>query len=96
MHRTLELMPLCRCSPFFLSLSLTPLYNDDDKQQQQQKENQANVTYIYIYIWTRQKWFQDDVDDDRVIAAYVLVKYTYDAIYTIEKKKDVMLCYRKS
>jgi hypothetical protein len=34
MHRTLELMPLCRCSPF--SLSLTPLYNDDDKQQQQQ------------------------------------------------------------
>ncbi len=36
MHRTLELMPLCRYSPFFLSLSPTQLYNDDDKQQQQQ------------------------------------------------------------
>ncbi len=42
------------------------------------------MQYIYIYT-TRQKWFQDD---DRVTAAYVLVKYTYDAIYTIKKKRE--------
>ena len=51
MHRTLELMPLCRCSPSFLSLSLsvslTRPYNNDDKQRQQ-KENQANAIHIYI------------------------------------------------
>ena len=63
-----------------LSLAST---HDDDKQQYKKKRKPGEGNF-YIHT-TRQKWFQDD---DRVIAAaYVLVKYTYDAIYTMQKKK---------
>ena len=99
MRRTLELMPFSLTLFVILSVADTtiqrrwrqPLLNANrSKGQRVLAGRNGGERKKYAYA-TRQKRFQDDADE-RVITSNVLVKYTSNGMYTVERERDVLAC----